>query len=154
MARVWYRFARAAFRAFARYQSPRVALTLDGRFVELRAGAITITPNLLDDRSGRRLGRNRLDEGRLGLYALKEVNLRAILRLAVRLILRTTRRDPDLRGAAAREIAITRMGRRSAKTIRVMNDGEVTLMTPPLTYKIVPRIIRVMAPMVAGREPE
>ncbi|HEX4506615.1 MAG TPA: diacylglycerol kinase family protein [Alphaproteobacteria bacterium] len=146
MTRLWSRFARAAFRAFARYQAPRVALTLDGRFVELRAGAIMITPNLLDDSTGRRLGRDRLDEGRLGLYALKQINLRAILRLLVRLLLRIIRRDPDFHGAAAREITILRMGRRAPRTIRVMNDGEVTLMAPPLTYRIVPRAIRVMAP--------
>jgi len=149
MTRLWLRFARAAFRAFARYQPPRVVLTVDGRHVELRAGAIMITPNLLDDRTGRRLGRDRLDEGRLGLYALKQIDLRAVLRLVVRLILRTMRRDPDLHGEAAREIVVTRMGRRTRKTIRVMNDGEVTLMTPPLIYRILPRAVRVIAPVEA-----
>lgn len=146
MTRLWTRFARAAFRAFARYQSPHVTLTLDGRHVELWAGAIMITPNLLDDRTGRRLGRDRLDEGRLGLYALKQINLRAVLRLLVRLVLRSVRRDPDLHGEAAREIVVSRMGRRMPRTLRVMNDGEVMLLTPPLTYRIVPRAIRVMAP--------
>jgi diacylglycerol kinase family enzyme len=149
MTRLWLRFARAAFRAFARYQAPRVALTVDGRFVELRAGAIMITPNLLDDRTGRRLGRDRLDEGRLGLYALKQTNLRAILRLFVGLVLRMVRRDPDLHGEAAREIVVTRIGRRAPKTVRVMNDGEVTLMTLPLTYRILPRALHVMAPKEA-----
>jgi diacylglycerol kinase family enzyme len=146
MARLWLRFAQAAFRAFARYQAPRAALTVDGRPIELRAAAIMITPNLLDDTTGRRLGRNRLDEGRLGLYALKQINLRSVLRLSVELIFRSSRRDPALHGDSAGEIVITRMGRRSPKTIRVMNDGEVMLMTPPLTYRIMPGAIRVMAP--------
>jgi len=146
MTRVWLRFARAAFRAFARYGAPRVVLTVDGRPLELRAGAIMVTPNLLDDRTGRRLGRDRLDDGRLGLYALRQINLSAILRLLTRLILRGSRRDPDLHGESAREIVVTRMGRRAPRTIRVMNDGEVSLMAPPLIYRIVPRAIRVMAP--------
>ena len=154
MTRLWLRFARAAFRAFARYGAPRVVLTVDGRPLELRAGAIMITPNLLDDRTGRRLGRDRLDDGRLGLYALKQVDLSAILRLLTRLVLRSSRRDPDLHGESAREVVVTRMGRRAARTIRVMNDGEVNLMAPPLTYRIVPRAIRVMSPPEVEREVE
>ena len=146
ISRLWLRFARAAFRAFARYGAPRVVLTVDGRPLELHAGAINITPNLLDDRTGRRLGRDRLDEGRLGLYALKQITLGAILRLLARLVLRSSARDPDLHDESAQEIVVTRMGRRGRKTIRVMNDGEVRLMTPPLTYRIVPHAIRVMAP--------
>ena len=113
--RLWLRFARAALRAFARYGAPRVALTVDGLPVELHAGAINITPNLLDDRTGRRLGRDRLDEGRLGLYALKLITLRAVLRLLVRLILRSSRRDPDLHGQSAKEIVVMRIGRRGRK---------------------------------------
>jgi diacylglycerol kinase family enzyme len=146
MTRLWLRFARAAFRAFARYGAPRVVLTVDGRPLELHAGAIMVTPNLLDDRTGHRLGRDRLDDGRLGLYALKQVDLGAILRLLTRLVLRSSRRDPDLHGESAREIVVTRMGRRAARTIRVMNDGEVSLMAPPLTYRIVPHAIRVIVP--------
>jgi len=46
------------------------------------------------------------------------------------------------------------MGRRAARTIRVMNDGEVNLMAPPLTYRIVPRAIRVMSPPEVEREAE
>jgi len=148
---LWTRFARVAFRASARYGAPRVALTLDGRPVELRAAAIMITPNLLDDATGRRLGRDRLDEGLLGLYALKQINLRSVARLATRLILRRSRSDPDLHGESAWEIVVTRMGRRAPKTIRVMNDGETALMTLPLTYRIVPRAIRVMAPAEVDR---
>jgi diacylglycerol kinase family enzyme len=144
--RLWLRFARAAFRAIARYGAPRVALRVDGRSMELRAGAINITPNLLDDRTGRRLGRDRLDQGVLGLYALKQITLRTVLRLIVRLALRSSRSDPDLHGQSAREIVVTRMGRRGAKAFRVMNDGEVLLMMPPLTYRTAPRAIRVIAP--------
>lgn len=149
--RLWLRFARAAFRAFARYGAPRVVLTVDGLPLELHAGAINITPNLLDDRTGRRLGRDRLDAGQLGLYALKQITLRAVLRLLIGLVLRSSRHDPDLHGQSAQQIVVTRMGRGARKTIRVMNDGEVALLTPPLTYRILPRAIRVMAPVEAGR---
>jgi diacylglycerol kinase family enzyme len=143
---LWLRFARAALRAFARYGAPRIALTVDGKTVDLRAAAIVITPNLLDDATGRRLGRDRLDAGRLGLYAVKHITLSSVLRLAARLVLRNIRHDPDLHGQSAGQVVVTRIGRRHRKAIRVMNDGEVMLMAPPLTYRILPRALRVMAP--------
>jgi diacylglycerol kinase family enzyme len=146
--RLWLRFARAALRAFARYGAPRIALTVDGKSVDLHAAAIVIAPNLLDDATGRRLGRNRLDEGRLGLYAIKQITLRSMLRLGARLVLRSLRRDPELHGESGHEVVISRFGRRNRKAIRVMNDGEVTLMPPPLIYRILPRAIRVMAPVL------
>jgi diacylglycerol kinase family enzyme len=150
--RLWLRFARAALRAFARYGAPRARLTIDGKAVDLHAAGIVVTPNLLDDATGRRLGRDRLDEGRLGLYAIKYITLGSVLRLAARLILRNVRRDAELHGQSAHEVVVTRMGRGNRKAIRVMNDGEVTLMAPPLTYRIVPRALRVMAPATPGAE--
>jgi len=146
VSRLWYRFARAALRAFAHYGAPRIVLTVDGKTLELRAAAIVITPNLLDDATGRRLGRDRLDAGRLGLYAIKHITLASVLRLLARLILRSTRHDADLHGQSADRVVIARVGRRHRKAIRVMNDGEVMLMTPPLTYRILPRALHVMAP--------
>jgi diacylglycerol kinase family enzyme len=146
VSRLWYRFARAALRAFARYGAPRIALTVDGKPLELHAAAIVITPNLLDDAAGRRLGRDRLDAGRLGLYAIKHITLGSVLRLLARLVLRNSRHDADLHGQSADEVVITRIGRRHRTAIRVMNDGEVMLMVPPLTYRILPRAFRVMAP--------
>jgi diacylglycerol kinase family enzyme len=145
-ARLWLRFARAALRAFARYRAPRVTMTIDGRILDLHAAAIMITPNLLDDTTGRRLGRDRLDAGKLGLYAIKQMTVGSVLRLAARFILRGMRHDADLHGESARVVVLTRMGRRSRRTIRVMNDGEVSLMAPPLTYRILPRALRVIAP--------
>ena len=152
VARLWLRFARAALRAFARYGTPRAQLTIDGKVVDLHAAAIVITPNLLDDATGRRLGRNRLDDGKLGLYAIKYITLRSVLRLGARLVLRSMYRDPELHGESAGEVVVSRMGRGNRKAIRVMNDGEVTLMPPPLTYRIVPRALRVMAPAPPGTE--
>jgi diacylglycerol kinase family enzyme len=127
-------------------------LTVDGKSVDLHAAAIVITPNLLDDATGRRLGRNRLDEGRLGLYAIKTITLGSVLRLGARLVLRNMRHDPELHGESAGEVVVSRIGRANRTAIRVMNDGEVTLMAPPLTYRIVPRALRVIAPATPGAE--
>lgn len=143
---LWYRFARAALRAFARYGAPHAQLRIDGRDVRTHVAAITITPNLLNDTTGRMLGRDRLDAGTLGLYTIRHLTLGSVVALVIRTIFRSPRNNSELRGEAAREVVVARLGRRSGKAIRVMNDGEVTLLAPPLVYRIVPRALRVIAP--------
>jgi diacylglycerol kinase family enzyme len=142
--RLWYRVARAALRVSARYGSPRIVLSVDGVERKTHAAALTVTPNLLNDASGRLLGRERMDAGVLGVYAIRHMNLMAMLKLAFRALI--GRKDPDLRSSVAKQAIVTRFGRRSRKAIRVMSDGEVFLMRPPLTYRILPRAIRIIAP--------
>lgn len=146
MIRLWLRFARAALRAFARYGAPRIVLSIDGVERKAHAAALSVTPNLLNDMSGRLLGRSRMDAGVLGVYAIRHLTLMSIVRLSLRALLGRLGTDPDLRSSTARAVTVTRFGRRSRKAIRVMNDGEVFLMRPPLTYRILPRAIRIIAP--------
>jgi diacylglycerol kinase family enzyme len=145
MVRLWLRFARAALRAFARYGAPRIVLSIDGVERRTHAAALSVTPNLLNDTSGRLLGRARMDAGVLGVYAIRHLTLRSILKLSVRALIGRLGTDPDLRSSIAHEVVVTRFGRRSRKAIRVMNDGEVFLMRPPLDYRILPRAIRIIA---------
>lgn len=146
MVRLWLRFARAAFRAFSHYGSPRIVVSIDGKERKTHAAALSISPNLLNDTTGRFLGRARMDAGVLGVYAIGHLTLMSIPRLIVRALLGRIKTDPDFRSGAAHEVVVTRFGGRSRKAIRVMNDGEVFLMRPPLTYRILPRAIRVIAP--------
>jgi diacylglycerol kinase family enzyme len=146
MVRLWLRFARAAFRAFARYGTPRAVLAIDGRIIELRAAALNITPGSLNDSSGRIFGRQRLDEGVLGVYAIRHITLLSVIRIAFHALIGRLGTDRDISGKRAREVVVTRLGRRRPKFFRVMNDGEVSLMAPPLTYRILPGVVRVIAP--------
>jgi diacylglycerol kinase family enzyme len=144
--RLWLRFARAALRAFARYGSPRIVLSVDGVERRTHAAALSVTPNLLNDSSGRLLGRARMDAGVLGVYAIRHLTLRSIPRLLIRALIGQLRTDPDLKSSSAQAVTVTRFGQRSGKAVRVMNDGEVFLMRPPLNYRILPRAIRIIAP--------
>jgi diacylglycerol kinase family enzyme len=102
---------------------------------------------LLNDGSGRLLGRARMDAGVLGVYAVRYLTLMAVLKLVVRALL--GRKDPDLRSSVAQEVIVARFGLRSRMAIRVINDGEISLMRPPLIYRMLPRAIRIIAPPVA-----
>jgi diacylglycerol kinase family enzyme len=144
--RLWFRVARAALRAFARYGSPRIVLSVDGVERKTHAAALSVMPNLLNDASGRLMGRARMDAGVLGVYAIRYMTVLAIVKLIVRALLGRLGTDPDFRSSIAHEVTVTRFGRRSRTAIRVMNDGEIFLMRPPLTYRILPRAIRIIAP--------
>jgi diacylglycerol kinase family enzyme len=146
--RLRYRFIRAALRAFSRAGAPRWAIAIDGKWAEVRAASLVVTPNGLDDRSGQPLRRGRLDGGVLELYAIRRMNLGHVIALAARALTGRLRSDPDFTETMAREVTIRRPGRRSAKSIRVINDGEMHLLRPPLNYRIRPRALRVMAPAV------
>ncbi len=149
MVRLWLRFIRAALRAFAHYGAPRWSARGEGWRVRLRAASLVVTPNPLDDKTGRVFGRSLLDAGALGFYTIRRITLRETLRLGFRLLTGHLRDDPALVERTARRVTILRIGRRWRRTIRVMNDGEVFLMTPPLRYRVVPRALKVVVP----REP-
>jgi diacylglycerol kinase family enzyme len=141
-----YRFIRAALRALARAGTPRWSLRVDGERADLRAASLVIAPNPLDDRAGQPFHRARLDGGLLELYAIKHMSLTDVIRLAAKALTGWLRGDPDLTRLHAREVIVARSGRRSGQSIRVMNDGEIHLLEPPLVYRIRPRALRVMAP--------
>jgi diacylglycerol kinase family enzyme len=146
MTRLWLRVARAAWRAFARYGTPRADLRIGGRRVRTRAAAINITPSMLNDATGRVFGRDRLDEGVLGVYAIRHVTLRSILRIGFRALIGQWSRDRDVTAWRTERLVVRRLGRKRPKTLRLMIDGEVTLMAPPLNFRILPGAVRVVAP--------
>jgi diacylglycerol kinase family enzyme len=141
-----YRFLRAALRAFARAGAPRWSLAIDGKPARIRAASLVVTPNGLDERSGRPLRRTCLDGGLLEVYAIKRLNLADVIRLSAKVLLGGLGADRNLTESSAREVVIDRAGGRAGRSIRVMNDGEVHLLEPPLCYRLRPRALRVMAP--------
>jgi diacylglycerol kinase family enzyme len=136
----------ARFREAARGKGLAVRLWLRFVHAALRAASLMVSVNALDDSSGRLFGRSRLDGGALVLYLARHLTLWDMLRLAFRAMTGHLRDDPALDETHANEIEIIRIGRRPRRTIRVMNDGEVMLVAPPLSYKIRPGALRVMAP--------
>ena len=139
---LWSRMARAALRAIIRDAPLRVALMLDRQTVRLRTASLTITVNPLEDGSGRTFGRTRLDGGELAVYEIGPLRIVGLLRLGLRMLMGHWRRDPMVRERRASRLAVG-----SGRTaLRVMNDGEIRLLRPPLRYRIRPRALLVIAP--------
>ena len=140
---LWPGFLRAALRGMVRYAPLRVTMTLDqGPAMRLRVPSLTVTVNRLDDGSGRLFGRSDLDGGTLAIYAIRRLQVRDVIRLGWRLMTGRWKRDAAVDELVTREAEIHASG----ETIRVMNDGEGTLLEPPLLYRVRPGALRVMAP--------
>jgi len=93
--------------------------------------------------------RTELDRGQLSLYVAQRPGRLKLLVLALRALTGRLRQARDFDALAASEILIE--SRR--KRLRVSTDGEVSVMTPPLRYRIRPRALAVMLPEPARPDP-
>jgi diacylglycerol kinase family enzyme len=80
------------------------------------------------------------------VYALRGLNVWRIVRFAFGMALGNWRSTPGLERYVARHLVIH--SRR--KLLRVMNDGEVVMIRPPLRYRIRPRALKVIVPEAAA----
>ncbi len=144
--RLWQRMARAALRAISRDARQTLELRTDREAVRLRTASLTVTVNALDDGSARLFGRARLDGGELAIYVMRSVRLGDLVRLGLRMLAGPWQRDAAVEQGRVGSVQID--ARRRA--MRVMNDGEVMLLRPPLAYKIRPSALRVIAPAPGG----
>jgi diacylglycerol kinase family enzyme len=85
--------------------------------------------------------RDSLSGGRLAVYVMHAERRRSLLLLGWRVLLRGVERVPELELFSVEE-AVIEMRRR----VSVALDGEVRAMTPPLTYRIRPLALTVLAP--------
>ena len=139
----WLRFGRAALRAMRHPLPGRFTMRLgDAAPVRLRVPTITVAANALDETADHVFARARLDGGELAVYVVEQMHLADVLRLGVRFLRGAWRRDPVIQEHRATRVTISRRRRR----MRVMNDGEVFRLDPPLEYRIRPGALRVMAP--------
>jgi len=137
----WLRLARAGLRGLRTHRARDVVLQI-GTAPPSRAVSVTVTANALDDHTGRAFGRARLDGGELGLYVIDRIGMRDLPRLLLGVLRGTWRRDRTVREQIVRALTVRARGR----SVRVMNDGEVLLLTPPLEYRIRSGALRVIAP--------
>ena len=140
------RMAAGLFRHAGRY--PRLAATvaIDGSTRHGRFGALVIVNNDYDEAPGRFLTRTRPDGGRLTLYLLPRLSSWRVLRLGAGFALGAWRGLPGLERHPVEELTIST----KAHSLRVMNDGEVLLATPPLRYRIHRRALAVLVPADAA----
>ena len=86
--------------------------------------------------------RSGLEDGLLSLYVAQRPGRWRLLQLALRALIGRLRQARDFDAITATDIVV----QSKRKRIRVATDGEVTVMTPPLHYRIRPASLIVMRP--------
>lgn len=143
------RMAAGLVRHFGRYPRLRASIEIDGIAHPGRFGALAIVNNDYAEAPGRILSRPNLEGGRLTLYELPRLSAWRTLRLGAGFALGAWRELPGLTRTSTERLTIDAR----ARSLRVMNDGEVRLIAPPLHYRIHPRALAVLVPEPAGDDP-
>ena len=140
----WLAFAWAMLAALRRYPFLVVTLVVDGKEVVRKTPFVFIGNNeyrmegfAIGERSG-------MDDGMLSLYVAQRPGRLRLLQLAIRALTGRLRQARDFDAILATDIVV----RSKKKRLRVAADGEVTVMAPPLHYRIRPASLIVMRPQV------
>lgn len=146
----WPAFVRASLAILRRYPFLNVRLNADGEGIVRSTPFVFVGNNEYEVEGTRIGGRERLDAGRLSLYVAHRTGRLGLLRLALRALFGRLRQTKDFDALSAEEIWIET---RRPKRLYVATDGEVTVMTTPLHYRVLPKALRVIVPKDADREP-
>lgn len=138
---------RAMASVLVRPQSLRLTLLVDGARQEVKAPALIVSNNIYDNSAW--LMQARLDEGLLGLYALKPMSRLAFLGLALDLLRGRWRDNLNIGEEHARSVTIEtsrrRFGRRR-RSLWASIDGELSLLDLPLTITSEPSAVNMLLP--------
>jgi YegS/Rv2252/BmrU family lipid kinase len=138
----WPAYVWAALAVLRRYPFLEIRLTVDGRELTGRTPFVFVGNNEYEMDRLTIGSRACLDRGRLSIYAASHTGRLGLFRLALRALLGGLRRDRDLLALAATDFQVGTRRRR----LRVALDGEVTVMEPPLHYRVRPGALRVLTP--------
>ena len=140
----WPAFAWAMLAALRRYPFLGVTLVIDGKEVLRRTPFVFIGNNeyrmegfAIGERSG-------MEDGWLSLYVAQRPGRWRLLQLAIRALTGHLRQARDFDAVLATDIVV----QSKRKRLRVATDGEVTVMTPPLHYRVRPASLIVMRPRI------
>jgi diacylglycerol kinase family enzyme len=138
----WYAMFRAIITIFRRFPVVSLRMTVNGETLERTTPFVFVGNNTYEiDRLN--LGqRASLEKGELCVYFANRPGRLGMLRLALRALIRRLRQDRDFNALCATELWI-QTGRSS---ISVAADGEVLRLTPPLHYRIRPKVLNVILP--------
>ena len=141
--RKWIAFALATARILRRYRGLVVRLTADDATARARTAFLFVGNNEYET-DGLDLGaRARLDGGQLVAYFAPRVHARDLPKLLALALAGRAKEHHALESFAATALHVDTPGRHR---LRVALDGEVTVMTRPLRYRIRPRSLRVIVP--------
>ena len=138
----WPAFVWATLSALRRYPFLVVALVVDGKEV-LRKTPFVFIGNNEYRMDGFAIGeRSGIEGGLLSLYVAQRPGRWRLLQLALRALTGRLRQARDFDAITATDIVV----QSKRKRLRVATDGEVTVMTPPLHYRVRPASLIVMRP--------
>ena len=138
----WPAFFWATIQAFRRYPLLDVRLRVNGELLDRRTPFVFVGNNeyamdLLN------IGlRERLDKGVLSIYITHRTGRLRLIGLALRAVFGRLQNDKDFLALRSSEVKI----QSAHKRLRVALDGEITVMEPPLEYRVRPRTLRVIVP--------
>ena len=138
----WMALASAAISVFRRYPVLNVRLAIDGDELIRRTPFVFIGNNRYE-MEGFDIGkRERLDGATLSLYVANRTGRLGLIRLAIRSVFRRLRQARDFDMVESRTIEVETRRRHP----RVAIDGELCRLRAPLSYRIVPAALAVIAP--------
>jgi diacylglycerol kinase family enzyme len=108
----------------------------------VRAMSVVVANNCYAERPSLMLHRPRLNQGCLGLYIAKHRRGSAALGALFNAALGRWRSDPNIEHMRERSIVVDAFPPR----VKASNDGELEILTSPLTYAIRPLALRVLVP--------
>lgn len=138
----WPAFLWAAVAVLRRYPFLNAKLSADGKEFASLTPFVFVGNNQYEMEGFKIGGRRSLCSGELSLYITHRTGRFGLLRLAVRALCGTLRKEKDFMAMTTREVWIQTRHKR----LRVAADGEVTVMEPPLHYRVRPAALRVFVP--------
>ena len=144
----WPAFLWAAVAVLRRYPFLNVRLITGGEEFSSRTPFVFVGNNQYEMEGLSIGGRRRLCAGELSLYISHRTGRLGLLRLALRAMFRRLRDEKDFSAMTTGEVWI----QTKHKRLRVAADGEITVMKPPLHYRVRPAALRVFVP-APGTEP-
>jgi diacylglycerol kinase family enzyme len=153
-----YRFLKTKYRrlallmataaVFRRFPLLKVTLHVEGQTIQRKTPYILVGNNQ-HAMEGYNLGfRESLTDGKLWIYVMKDRGRWGLFRLLIKLIAGRFHAPDDFDIFTSEQVWIeaNHGGRKRGKKIGVALDGEVTVMEPPLHFRILPRALKVRVP--------
>ncbi|MGI8837770.1 MAG: diacylglycerol/lipid kinase family protein [Pyrinomonadaceae bacterium] len=138
----WPAYVWAAIAVLRRYPFLNIRLDVEGKEWSTRTPFVFIGNNEYEMETLNIGGRACLDAGQLSLYFTNRTGRLGLIRLALKALFGGLRQEKDFLAMCTREIWIDTKHRR----VRVALDGEITIMEPPLHYRVLPGKLRVLVP--------
>ncbi|MBK3399796.1 MULTISPECIES: diacylglycerol kinase family protein [Methylobacterium] len=135
------RMGAGLLRHLGRYPRDRAVLTLAGESRRVRFRTLAVVCGDYREGLGQVLSRAGVDGGHLTLYLVETLSAARLVRLGLGFAVGEWRRLPDLERHETDALMLD-----ARKALRVMNDGEVVLIAPPLHYRLRASALRVLVP--------